>query len=183
MKHHSQIRAQHQARLIGPPAARGFSLIVSLILLLLVTVVALASMRGVALQSRMSATTHDRNLAFQSAETAMRDAEAQTATLSPADFPAAGCTAGLCAQPAAAATARWNDNAFGGWQDTGTAVSANAVAPQAIVEYMGTGANFAGCMQKLPRDPHCETPRYRVTARSQAADRAAVILQTDQASP
>lgn len=169
-------------RLKTPAAARGFSLIVSLILLLLVTLVALASMRGVALQSRMSATTHDRNLAFQSAETALRDAEAQTAALTPADFPANGCAAGLCAQPAAASITRWSDAAFGGWQDTGTAVSDNAVAPQAIVENMGTGANWFGCMQQIPREPNCVTPRYRVTARSQAADRAAVIVQTDQAS-
>jgi type IV pilus assembly protein PilX len=166
----------------APAAARGFSLIVSLILLLLVTLVALASMRGVALQSRMSATTHDRNLAFQSAETALRDAEAQAAAITPANFPANGCVEGLCAQPAATATARWNDSAFAGWQDTGTAVSDNAVAPQAIVENMGTGANWLGCMQQIPREPNCVTPRYRVTARSQAADRAAVIVQTDQAS-
>ena len=73
---------------------RGISLIVSLVLLVMVTVVALASVRSVTLQTRMSAANQDRNLAFQAAETAMREAEdlawANANSLVPASgFPAA----------------------------------------------------------------------------------------------
>ena len=85
------------------PRQRGFSLVVSLVLLVLVTVVALAGMRAVALESRMSASTYDRNLAFQAAETVLREAEARASAAVAANFPGAGCVAGYCAEPAAGA--------------------------------------------------------------------------------
>ncbi len=162
---------------------RGFSLIVSLIMLVLITLVALGSMRTVALQSRMSATTHDRNLAFQAAETSMRDGEALAAATTPAAFPVTNCTGIYCSTPAPAAQPRWANEAFNGWVATTSTVSTNASAPEAIIEYMGNGANWFGCMQEIPRPPNCTTPRYRVTARSAAEGRAAVILQSDAASP
>ena len=165
-----------------PAAERGFSLIVSLVLLVLITLVALASMRAVAMQSRMSASAYDRNLAFQAAETALREAEQIAVGALPGTFPASGCTGIYCATPAAGDTARWADASFTNWTKTTSTVSANAVAPQAIVEYMGSGANWFGCMQEIPRPPNCTTPRYRVTARSAANGRATVILQSDDAS-
>jgi type IV pilus assembly protein PilX len=166
----------------SPAAERGFSLIVSLVLLVLITLVALASMRAVAMQSRMSASTHDRNLAFQAAETALRDAEALAVASVPANFPANGCTGIYCAQPDPAATARWADPAFAGWTATATGVSANATAPEAIIETMPAGPAWGGCMNEIPRSPNCPKPRYRVTARSTAEGRATVILQSDDAS-
>ena len=47
---------------------RGIAMIVSLVLLVIVTLLALGSLRGVVLQSRMSGTTTDRSLAFAAAE-------------------------------------------------------------------------------------------------------------------
>ena len=71
---------------------------VSLILLVVATLVALGSMRGVVLQTRMSGSTHDRSLAFQAAEAALRDAETRAATATAASFPASGstCSGGFC---------------------------------------------------------------------------------------
>lgn len=54
---------------------QGIALAVSLILLVLVTFIGLASMRGTILQERMSANLYDRELSFQVAETALRAAE------------------------------------------------------------------------------------------------------------
>jgi type IV pilus assembly protein PilX len=53
----------------------GAALIVTLIVLVIVTLLALASLRGTLLQERMSANLYDRELGFQAAETALREAE------------------------------------------------------------------------------------------------------------
>ena len=54
---------------------RGASLVVVLILLLVMTLLGLAILRGTLLEERMTANLYDRSLAFQSAEGALRDAE------------------------------------------------------------------------------------------------------------
>jgi type IV pilus assembly protein PilX len=55
---------------------RGSVLLVSLIMLLLLTLVAVAGMQGTILQERMTGNLRDRDLAFQAAEAALREAEA-----------------------------------------------------------------------------------------------------------
>jgi type IV pilus assembly protein PilX len=162
--------------------AHGFSLIVSLLLLVVVTLVALAGMRSVALESRMSAANYDRSLALQAAETALREAEARAVASTPGDF-TASCTNGFCAQPAPADAARWTNEAFAGWRDAAAEVSANAPTPGAIVEQNGNGENEAGCARLIPPLPNCLSPRFRVTSRSAAVGRASVILQSDVAVP
>lgn len=54
---------------------RGSVLLVSLIMLLLITLVAVGGMQGTILQERMTGNLRDRDLAFQSAEAALREAE------------------------------------------------------------------------------------------------------------
>lgn len=56
-------------------AQRGAVLIVGLIMLLLLTVIGLASIRGTDLQERMAGNMRDRNLAFQAAEAGLRYGE------------------------------------------------------------------------------------------------------------
>lgn len=53
----------------------GSALIVSLIMLLLITLVAVAGMQTTIMQERMSANFYDRDLAFQAAESALREGE------------------------------------------------------------------------------------------------------------
>ena len=53
----------------------GAVLVVSLIILLVVTMLAISSMQSTALEERMAGNTNDRNLAFQSTESALREAE------------------------------------------------------------------------------------------------------------
>lgn len=55
----------------------GVVLIVGLVLLLILTVIGLASIRGSDLQERMAGNMRDRNVAFQSAEAALREGESE----------------------------------------------------------------------------------------------------------
>lgn len=54
---------------------RGATLLVGLIMLLMMTVIGLAAMRGSSMQELMAGNMRDRNLAFQSAEAGLRAAE------------------------------------------------------------------------------------------------------------
>ena len=162
---------------------RGIAMIVSLVLLVIVTLLALGSLRGVVLQTRMSGTTTDRSLAFAAAEAALRDAERRAAVVDTATFPAIGCADGLCATPAAADAPRWMDEAFAGWRTSTAAAPTDAATPVAIVEDMGDAPNWAGCENEIPRQPNCSTRRYRVSARSTADGRATVLVQSHVAAP
>ncbi len=169
----------------APPtrrAARGFALIVSLILLAVVMLLGLSGMRSVALESRMSAASHDRNLAFQGAETALRESEGLAVAATAGDFPNTGCSGGYCAEPDPADAARWSDDGFSGWQAATASVSDGTPTPEAIIERSGEGENWPACSQEIPRQPNCRTPRYRVTARSTDDGRAEVLLQSDVAT-
>lgn len=54
---------------------RGVVLVVSLIMLLVVTLIAVSSMQGTVLEEKMAGNTRDRNLAFQTTESSLREAE------------------------------------------------------------------------------------------------------------
>jgi type IV pilus assembly protein PilX len=162
---------------------RGISLIVSLVLLVIVTLLAVGSLRGVLLQARMSGTTTDRSLAFEAAEAALRDAERRAAVASSGNFPVSGCTSGFCATPAAADASRWMQDDFTGWRTSTAAAPTEAPPQQAIVEDMGDAPNWAGCENEIPRQPNCSTRRYRITSRSTADGRATVLLQSQFAAP
>lgn len=55
--------------------SRGIVLVVALVMLVLVTLVGMASVRTITLEERMASASYDRNLAFQVAETGLREAE------------------------------------------------------------------------------------------------------------
>lgn len=166
----------------------GAALVIALILLTIMTLLGMSVLRSTLLDERMSAGLFDRGLAFQSAEGALREAETRIAGTPAASFPANGCDAdGLCAaiDRAANATApeRWADPAFAGWEPTGFNPGALAGAqPEYIAELMGPAPNWPGCEQEVPMHPNCMTPRYRITARSGAAGRSQVVLQSNFAS-
>ena len=172
-----------KTRRSGHAPQRGISLIVSLVLLVVVTLIALGSMRGVVMQARMSGATHDRSLAFQAAEVALREAERRAATATPANTPANGCAAGFCATPALDAKPRWLDDDFAGWRAAVAAAPTEAPTPEAIVEDMGDAPNWPGCENEIPRQPNCSTRRYRISSRSTADGRASVLVQSQFAAP
>lgn len=175
-----------------PTRQRGVALIVALVLLLVVTVIGLASMRGTSLQERMSANMFDRSLAFQRSEGALRGAERaitnnwQITTLGGEDC--AGSDD--CVNAGTTAFSDGGDN----WTDVGEAFLVNddrsPGTPQYHIQFMGTGvapnslglsenADFGNYGNTYPPD---NVAYYRVTVRSSdpadSTDRAIVVLQS-----
>ena len=62
--------------LVRHPAQQGAALVMSLVLLLILTLIGIAALRNTAMQERMAGSLQDQNLAFQSAEAALREGEA-----------------------------------------------------------------------------------------------------------
>lgn len=66
----------NRQRSFGAPARQsGAVLVISLIILLVITILAIGSTRTSTLEEKMAGNTRDRNLAFQSTESAIREAE------------------------------------------------------------------------------------------------------------
>jgi type IV pilus assembly protein PilX len=173
MKHPRRPSHRHAAL---PQRQSGVALVVALILLVIMTLVGLSALRTVTLEERMTAQTFDRSLSFQAAEAALREAENLVETTVPTPAALAACVAGVCGAPNAAATMRWADASFTGWQNaTAVANGPISITPQYIVEYLG---NTFPCQPGSPMAGN-DCKRYRITARSNAGnDRAAVMLQS-----
>ncbi|QDH71711.1 hypothetical protein FKV23_04455 [Lysobacter alkalisoli] len=165
---------------------RGVALVMVLVLLLVVTLLGLASMRGVLLEERMSAALYDRSLMFQAAEAALREGEAVAADSRRGDYTAT-CGAGLCDVPNPDGADDWVDR----WHQAAPPYVAAAtvksgdleVQPEYFIEYIGLYPNWVGCDRSEPMQVGCMGPRYRVTARARAAGRSEVMLQSSFTSP
>lgn len=180
-----------------PSAQRGVALLIVLILLLVMTLLGLASLRGTLMEERMSASVYDRSISFQAAEAALREAEALVPTIPLTSYPSAGsaCANGLCPQRTAVADTdvEYWLMATTGWRnatvnvdidnDGAGAGAAISTTPQFIVEPLGEGPNWFACERQVEINPLCLTPRFRITARSNAAGRAQVLLQTTVSTP
>jgi type IV pilus assembly protein PilX len=168
---------------------RGAALIVALLLLVVVTLLALSNLQTVALEEKMTGATYDRQLAFQAAEAALREAEQYVETNKPiASYTDANntcpgsainnCdpTTGLCPPPDKDCSSRWLPaSGFTQWKNATVPVPALAGTPQYFIEYLGS--TFP-CSDGGVSDPkNCK--RYRITARSNpGAGRASVMLQS-----
>jgi type IV pilus assembly protein PilX len=165
---------------------RGVSLTIVLILLLIMTLLGLASMRGALLQEQMTSGQYDRSLGFQAAEAALREAEAALQPTPPA-FPApaaVACTAdGLCAAPLDGSVDRWDPTQTPVWRNL--AGAGRTPPSRYIIEFMGTSEipnpRTTGLIGSLGPVPQYRI--YRITAQSQGADRARVLLQTNYSTP
>lgn len=167
-----------------PRRERGVALVIVLILLLVMTLLGVASMRGTLLEERMSGNLFSRSLAFQAAEAALREGEALA--LSKPDFPAQGCTAaGLCATPIAeiGRLERWLDPAFAQWANAAVSLGPDAGTAQYFIEDMGAAPNWPGCNREIPASSQCASRRYRISARSSVTGRAQVIVQSSVIVP
>ena len=92
---------------------RGAVLIVSLVMLLVITLIAVSSMQGTVLEEKMAGNTKDRNLAFQTTESAIREAENYIeSVVSMGSFDGTGGLYGFAsAQPDYTASTTWTDTA------------------------------------------------------------------------
>jgi type IV pilus assembly protein PilX len=162
---------------------RGVALIISLILLTLMSLVGMASVRAISKEERMVAQTFDRALAFQAAESALREAEGwieaagrpEPAVNATCQAMGSGVTVMMCGSLATPTVPRWINSSFTNWSNaTPLGTASLAVTPQYFVEYLG--GDFP-CSLKIATTGTCK--RYRVSARARASsDRAAVVLQS-----
>lgn len=176
----------------------GVVLVVSLIMLLLLTMIGISALQNTGLEEKMAGNMRDRNLAFQAAETALRDAERDIGrslstdrvygfTNFSADCGLATATAlddGLCFRTApfddtAGNRFLWDASRWPNIQkvDYGAFTSAPAIKdklsaqPQYVIETFSVQQN--GCAHH--RGQFC----YRITVRAQGANPNTVVwLQT-----
>lgn len=153
----------------------GAALVVALVMLLISTMIGLASIRSTTLSERMTANMYDRSLAYQGAEAALRAGEAalEAETITPID-----CTVASSHCPPTPGSTFDPDNTSD-WTSVGTGFLVNdelmPSAPEFYVEKMGeiggtdefgindsaNCANYAGCDETAP-----SAALYRVTGRS-----------------
>lgn len=157
-----------------PAHQKGSALIIGLVFLLILTIVSLSSMRGTTLQERMAGNLRDRNLAFQAAESALRDGET---FLQQASLPVFEDANGLLyMRPRAGRVDYWNDYFNGENYRIADPVPGVPNPPVYVIEEMpaipGTGDSVA--FGPLP-----DVGVYRITARATGGTPdAVVILQT-----
>lgn len=190
----------------GPSAQRGAALVVALILLVVITLVGLAAIGTTIIQNKAASNQFDRQIAFQSAEAAMRVATAlipnnpgmiardcqtggivcQGNPFSDTTLPN-GSVYTVTANPAASSSsASPADTTF-------TASSVAAMQPQYVIESLGTwtdasnnvgAGNSANCRNYGAQGCSSTAVYYRITARScdptsaNCDNRAIVTLQS-----
>lgn len=177
---------------------RGASLVIVLLLLLVMTILGVFALRGTLMGERMSSNVRDRSLAFQAAESALREAEAAIHAVS-----LLGNKTGFDCDAAGVVCPTVPSNAYTGnvagcsansqncWiTATASDLDISAGAPQYYIEFMGerSSADELGLGDSANQAQYGGgggvpmASYYRVTARSNdpstATDRAVVVLQT-----
>lgn len=171
----------------------GIALVVALILLLVVTLFGLAAVGGTLMQQRMSASFYDRQVAFQAAEAAMRQAAlaiqanpaapvgyADCSTAASSGIAANTCQPDPFTDPAMKSIIPTDVTTFSG--------TLQAARPQYIIQYMGRFPVRRPAVSPTSHASYRRTPTqssadfYRITARSgdpaRIGDRACVVLQS-----
>lgn len=175
-----------------PNRQRGVTLVIVLLLLIVVTLLGLAAMRGSILQERMSGNVTARGLAFQSAEGALRVAEEWLVDADPA-IPASGCSNGVCAMPVDGNAPAYEAANF--WTTAGNYRSVDGgdgiEMLRYAVESLGTGTTSASsggpseCLGAEGDDAGCigadaeaNVRNFRITAIAETENGAQVVLQS-----
>lgn len=166
-----------QSFLISSHRQSGIALITGLIFMVILTLLALAAMRTTTLEERMSGNARDRDMAFQSAESALRAGEqiVTGATLpafaaGTANTPriANGTLTGYWTSPTPTGH-DWMGQSVSAWQPAGT-----SAAPQYVIEEMGATAGGGG--GGLGIGALSDSGVYRVTARGVGSSANTVVI-------
>ncbi len=163
---------------------RGVALFVSLVLLLVLTIIGVSAVQTTTLETRMARNEHDSLLAFQAAESALRDAEAVVdGVVATAEFTDTGAggkwtIAPLGQQP------RWEQ---ADWSGSGTVVASTTVdgvaaAPRYMIEHVASVVREENAYQLTSDYSTADADRiemFRITARGTGgSEHATVTLQT-----
>lgn len=156
----------------------GMALITGLIFMVALTLIAIAAMRTTTLEERMSGNARDRDLAFQSAEAALRAGEQ---ILEGAALPA--FASGTSYTPRLAqgtlsdywkTTHPWATQSVAAWQPAGTSPAGTSAAPRYVIEEMGATAGGGG--GGLGIGAINDEGVYRVTARGVGSSANTVVI-------
>jgi type IV pilus assembly protein PilX len=168
----------------------GVALVVALLLLVVITLVGFAAVRGTIVQQKLASNMYDREVAFQSAEAALREGEiaVQAAASASAFYDCSPTSGNKCLPnglddpnvPASSVV-----TVSTGSYDAGAIAAAQ---PEYVVEYLG---NFTVPKSKVTQMSNCsgyapcgqlsKADFFKITARSGPADvqdRASVTLQS-----
>ena len=150
----------------GSKKQRGTALIVSLLILLVLTILGVAAMSTTTMEEKMAGNSRKIDLAFQSAESALRDAQTDPAIKNDLTTFDSTCTNGLCLPSVTGTpvwdTVNWSTNAriYGAY--TGATAIPGVPAPVYIIEKMppvvtpGNNLGQAGSSSQV----------YRITSRA-----------------
>jgi type IV pilus assembly protein PilX len=184
----------HSNSLLHRKRAGGMALFISLILLLMLTIVGVSAVQTTTLEVRMARNEHDSMLAFQAAESALRDGEAVVAALEATDnFVDAGVN-GLWTAAAMGEPHRWTlDGVWAQRRNTSVAAPtaigrvAGQPQPRFIIEYLTEVPRDAVAFAS--GDPYESAAgerieMFRITARGVGAtEQSVVMLQSTYGRP
>lgn len=145
----------------------GAVLVVALLLLLVITLVSVASMQRSVMQERMTANLYERQLAVQQVEAALRSAEDWVGAQLPdprTQIPANGWFYDV---PAPALADRWQDP-LTEWRAAPVINEDMASSAQYFIEYLGEWPSPVNpdCASATTIEPDCLSPTFRITARN-----------------
>lgn len=150
----------------------GMALITGLIFMVVLTLLALAAMRTTTLEERMSGNARDRDMAFQSAEAALRAGEL---VLQGASLPAFALGTAYTPRIATGTqtiywqnTHPWSTQSVAAWQPAGT-----SAAPRYVIEDLGASSCAGG---SLVIGPTAGCGMYRVTARGVGRSATTMVI-------
>lgn len=157
---------------------QGSALIVALVMLLVISLIGVAGIQSTAMQDRMAANLLDKNLAFQAAEAAAREAEDSLADSVPISFPNSGGLYRIGAEerpdwPANLSSVGGGVTTYSSGDTSGQFPNVSA-QPRYFIEQIDT-IPAPGC----DLSTYCEPVYYRVTAAATGGtDTAAAVIST-----
>ncbi len=195
-RHFARRRPFSKSRPFSKNRQRGVVLFMSLVMLLILTILGLSSVQTTSLQERMSRNARDTNLAFQAAESALRDGEdliELLTSLAPFD----NATAGYYRENAPGVVPNWKDvnataagnvnweassEAACGCMDANLAVTGVASQPRYIVEHVRAVISGADALNldNIGQDTGSgRTEMFKITTYGQGGSASArVMLQS-----
>lgn len=163
---------------------RGSVLIVSMLILLVMTLLGITAMSTTTLEEKMAGNVRDHNIAFQAAEAALRDGEADLIKNNIAEsLFVAACTSGLCQPAALGSPPQWEVVDWGASDTTrkyGAATGAApltgvATPPRYIIELLRDIPNPKGSLTTGINTPTTKTA-FRITAVGYGANAATTVM-------
>ena len=155
---------------------QGAVLIVSLLILLIMTIMGVSAMQSSTLEEKMASNERDRNVAFQSAEVGMRQAQTYIDSLATTGgfTDANGLYSSISTEPDPFLAATW-DSANAANYRTGNAPG-NSAGVQYFISRVGTVKESDSL--EIPPSVVNEVTIFRIVARGQGASGSEVLLRS-----